>query len=862
MARSRGYLISLYGAEDVVSAQFDLLPSSPCILKLGSVSRTPTQRDIDLTGHQDPDQISSLNWSFDCYSNLREEAQQFFAAGSPGEVGIVFVKGRLFRASTECSDSVTGIVPSGGDTEAYVYSKTGNGTILVEGDQQQLDKPDDLTAIASNGAQGTDERAARVKPDPAYQCFLSSKNDEQGVEVEDTSIVDDTTLATFLTATHSSSWENQSDGHTSGRISVAHKVSFQHARLIPVPTSNPSYPLYKGDDGVDFTTASDDNIMPPRAVCAARRQEALRLLEGEAVPDIACELTLPLREDMAILVRGDLSSITPGGLRPPYSGGDLRTNDIKQHSDSTKDGFLELLTTNYRTAIELQNDIRATLREWLWQRHPAWDLTILRPMLDRSILPNVSRDALAFIEERVDLILAVGCQDGIDRRSYQSVVDQLLKLGRPDGKTYSRAGEIEFKGLLTELMVAHTSKPLLLQTCNPFESDLTTAEVVLPQIAAHLSSQPQTRFLVIDVAERHFPTVVALRAMIGLKKFRIAAVVNYRLSLPYSAPIPTSPSAVYCHGELEALALTQVQRARNPFKEANWTMVAGTSSTLATERLNLTVKVWRVLREASAWYNPGIEEEESGAYGNRISIAVTTEDRTNAPRVARAVSIAKRPKGYETGRSNLSRPLVPVSPASPPDSISASPDHSAPDSVIASYVHAWHFSNEPDSRLPPRPNPVSPEPTISSYASSNSGSAWQGLTQKLKKSFTSTVFSDDPSKRLATKLSGLVRPATAPKPQNVSRYNPSTSCVLRYKAHVPRRRDQARIACTSSSSHLRHRLVKRSVGEEAAATEGDASDDRGDGKDMDLEERRLLGRLGSEGRRNEDGKARRMLGLV
>lgn len=436
-------------------------------------------------------------------------------------------------------------------------------------------------------------------------------------------------------------------------------------------------------------------------------------------------------------------------------------------------------------------------------------------------------------------------------------------------------------------MVVHTSQPLAQQTDNPLASPSKTAEVILPHIAAHLTSSPTTRFLIIDFAPRHIPTVLALREVLGRKKFKIAGLVVRDSTQTILRP-ETSSSHSSSQPDTDLSPLTRNPTTLLTLSEAaDWTMAVKTS-TDATEKLNLSSKVWRVLREADGWYNPGAEEKVDDQ-SNRISIATTTMDKCKAPVVRRPISVAKRPEGYELGKSNFSRPLVPIS---PPESIPASPDGSRlpplppgppPSSAYYQAAPPPQSPSPPPPPPPPPPSghiysaaPASPEPTIGSTASGSSESSkWRELMSKFHKwspTPTPTVGCESgegsASGKLGRKLSAIFGP-----PQNPARGKPISSPFLETSskpmsglvnisqgASTP---VQAPSPVTPAIPQppSPHSPSITSSNVDAQVTGVHDEDDYESDDDMDEEERRVLGRFGSRRYRDEDDKARRLLGL-
>ncbi|OIW27302.1 hypothetical protein CONLIGDRAFT_422593 [Coniochaeta ligniaria NRRL 30616] len=834
MAR-RGWIVALEGPEDIVSQQLEMLPDHPSIMKL------PNFKQI-LDRQQLPKKLLTIKgyiWRVhQSLQNRLEDAQKFVAEAPPDTRPIVFMHGGAITAQRACIAHIRKSVPE-------VQDDLGLGELhfkkLVEKGEYGLFEPSsqDAGSAAMRAAETLDDKTAYLQPHALSEHFgrvspLPDKNDSKGKGPADTPDVKDVASAPGQLPSTFSAWstsDSLSEGHDSTHLLTAQEVSFQQGRIVPVSDApEPSTP--KEGETLDISLDSDGNPRPPWRIREAKRNEALQMLEGNVGPSQEFQPVMSLGEDVVFLLVDESSSVSLEWLSSQYKtenthvGGESEDTSSKTPAEDVE-RFMQIYDVQSFDDDELQREIRLQLKAFFKKHDPHHDYSELERTYGRSRLSPSSLSALTLIEEKADLILAVGAEQGVDKGTYEAIVSKLVKLGKPDGKTYSRTGRLEIRNLFSQVMVAHTSQPYAQQTDNPLATPSKTTEAILPYIAAHLTSNRTTRFLIIDFAHRHLPTVMALREVIGRKKFKIAGVVIKDGTQTIQGPeSPSSHSSSQPDSQLDSQLDSQPDSqpsplARNPttilppFSEAaDWTMEVHTSSD-ATDRLNLSTKVWRALCIASDWYVPGAEDKVD-EHGNRISIAVTTEGKSKAPVVKRPISIARRPKGYELGKSNFSRPLVPVS---PPDSIPASPDgQPAP-------------APPGPPPLPPRPPPpppppahayttapASPEPTIGSMASGSSGSSkWKELMSKFhKRSPTPTAGGDSAdtsggsSGRLGKKLSALFRP-----PQNPARVT--------------------------------------------GADDDDDYDD--DDEDMDDEERRVLGRFGSKRYRDEDDKARRMLGL-
>jgi hypothetical protein len=454
--RRRGYIVALEGPEDIVSSQLDLLPESPAILKIESMSKKLAENEHRLARHRSSANVGRFVWGVDCIIKSRfKKAEEFIAAGTPGEVRLVFLKGGAVGASRACTDAIKRHIPSvGGDitrAETYLANVIRDGVHGLDLNRPPRAEANDPSSQAMRAAEELDARTASLQPQTTYHvphdaATVQGPSDKgKSVATRDPATVADTLTAATQPQSRFSSWDTPSDGDSSGHVSTAQKIPFQQARLVPVAPSSSDPLAHREGEASDVSVGSDGRPRPRRAVREARRQEALMLLEGDMQPDTGYDPVLPMREDLVFLLQEETSSITLDELAGAYKSGDFYVDNVQESSADVEDRFLELLATNYPSPVELQNGIRAELRSWFAQHNSALDLSIFAPILDRSSLKEASQVALASIEEGTDLILAVGCQEGVAQESFESVVGKLVRLGKPDGKSYSRAGRIQFK---------------------------------------------------------------------------------------------------------------------------------------------------------------------------------------------------------------------------------------------------------------------------------------------------------------------------------------------------------------------------------------------------------------------------------
>lgn len=463
MAASRpGYIVAFEGPEDIVSPQFDLLPEAPSILKIGSMNQRIAEHKNRLARYRSSASVGQFVWGVDCIIKSRfKKAEEFITAGAPGELRLVFMQGGAVGASRACTDAIKKYITSvGGDitrAEAYLAKVAKDGVHGLDLSRhpdlsrRHYSKTDDPMTQAMGAAEELDARTASLQPQTAYHfrhnvtTVQGPRDEGNGVATQSPATVGATTTSLTQPQSRFSSWSSPSDGHSSGHISTAQELSFQQPRLIPIALSSSDTLAYKEGETPDVSVGSNGKAKPSGAVHEARRQEALMLLEGNIEPDTGYDPILPMREDLVLLLQEETSSTSLDELAAAYRSGHLHVDDARDPSKPVQDRFLALFTTDQPTLIELQNSVRAELQRWFANHTPTLDLSIFAPVLDRSSLSESSQMALASIEEGTDLLLAVGCQEGVDKETVEWVVKKLSRLGKPDGKSYSRTGRMQFK---------------------------------------------------------------------------------------------------------------------------------------------------------------------------------------------------------------------------------------------------------------------------------------------------------------------------------------------------------------------------------------------------------------------------------
>ncbi|KXX82808.1 hypothetical protein MMYC01_200779 [Madurella mycetomatis] len=256
------------------------------------------------------------------------------------------------------------------------------------------------------------------------------------------------------------------------------------------------------------------------------------------------------RDEESISTDGDASS----GETPRMEHGLPTPGHSPTLSDTTSAAALNLDRTFYslsitdETAVSIQNCLRSLFAShYPLQAHGY-------SALDSSDHPeatglwkplecNAGRTATSGGNRRVDMILAVGAESGVQKDRVSVLAGQIEKLGTRDNGL-SRSGRLdircvarallylialansETRYLVVNAMQAFTRQPLAKQTHNPFSDPTLLAALVIPHLDTYLSTNPEVRFLLIEYPAEHLPTILALQNLIGTEMMKIVGIVK------------------------------------------------------------------------------------------------------------------------------------------------------------------------------------------------------------------------------------------------------------------------------------------------------------------------------------------------
>ncbi|OTB05432.1 hypothetical protein M426DRAFT_22024 [Hypoxylon sp. CI-4A] len=284
--------------------------------------------------------------------------------------------------------------------------------------------------------------------------------------------------------------------------------------------------------------------------------------------------------------------------------------------------FHDFITTDCRTAVCMQNSLRSILNIYFPPEDEGYHQFNF-PLLPElsSLWKPVFREAdpgtVIRRKRKVDLILAIGAQQGVDKDFLAAISGSLEKLGtKPNGVT--RSGRLDLRFLIASAMQAFTSQPLANQTQdNPFSNPLLLATLIIPHLETYMAAHAATRFLLLEYPPEHLTTVLALQRLVGVDLLRIAGILYSENTDPKPNPDIKIPVRRNTHLRLNSrsglsttstrtgatlLTPSGLKQVEAPsFSKANFLL---TSSANESEIATLISEMWKILIEISSFYIP------------------------------------------------------------------------------------------------------------------------------------------------------------------------------------------------------------------------------------------------------------------
>ncbi|KAH6695792.1 hypothetical protein F5X68DRAFT_227756 [Plectosphaerella plurivora] len=305
--------------------------------------------------------------------------------------------------------------------------------------------------------------------------------------------------------------------------------------------------------------------------------------------------------------------IPTSALVTPLPPTPIRTPTPSQTNFANEDKFHVCNVVDCKTAVAMQNDLRYILNIYFPSEDAGYHhfhFSLLPDMggMWKPIFRETDDDTSESGTRRIDQILAVGAERGVQRAYVSSMTAQLERLGSKMGEV-SRSGRLDFRYLVANAMQTFTAQPLSNQTRdNPFTNTYLLATLIIPHLETYFVTNNEVRFLILDYPPDHLPTILALQRLVGVDLMKVAQVVdaNGKEPLPFThirgpsitrTPIkedgkskPSSPSPSHrSHSQQDSVSITK----------ANF-LLTSTASEAEVAKFIATIR--KLLVEVSPYY--------------------------------------------------------------------------------------------------------------------------------------------------------------------------------------------------------------------------------------------------------------------
>ncbi|KAL2887043.1 hypothetical protein HOO65_050164 [Ceratocystis lukuohia] len=253
-------------------------------------------------------------------------------------------------------------------------------------------------------------------------------------------------------------------------------------------------------------------------------------------------------------VTGTALPISDEHLLSSFPPTPAHTPPIGPQPENLSSRFHVLPISHITTAVGVQNSLRAILDKQFPRSEVGYQQFcpmlpelngLWKPVFRESISSNGHRE-----RRKVDFILALGAQNGVDKSFSGSVSRKLEQLGtKPTGE--SRSGRLDLRYLIVNAMQAFTSQRLMYQTeDNPFTNPYLLASLVIPHLETFLAAHTHIRYLLLDYPPDHLSTILSIQKLIGSDIMKVAQIFDANGTekapfnpLPCRPPSPTATSA-------------------------------------------------------------------------------------------------------------------------------------------------------------------------------------------------------------------------------------------------------------------------------------------------------------------------------
>ncbi|XDG02989.1 hypothetical protein ABKA04_002604 [Annulohypoxylon sp. FPYF3050] len=349
------------------------------------------------------------------------------------------------------------------------------------------------------------------------------------------------------------------------------------------------------------------------------------------------------------------------GLSPKHSGHNHRPTTPPTPAttpplatDKPEKCFHDFTTTDCRTAVGMQNSLRSILNIYFPPEDTGYhqfNFPLLPELssLWKPVFRESDSGTVIHKKRKVDLIVAIGAQQGVDKDFLAAISGSLEKLGtKPNGVT--RSGRLDLRFLIASAMQAFTSQPLANQTQdNPFTNPLLLATLIIPHLETYMATHSATRFLLLEYPPEHLATVLSLQRLVGSDLLRVAGILyseDAEPKLNSGVKIPTRRNThlrMNSKSRLSTISTRtgatlhtpiEMKQTESPsFSKANWLLPSTASE---SEIATLISTIWQILIDISTFYIPE-------GVAPRASVQIDVESRRSSRRESQGKPLVQTP---------------------------------------------------------------------------------------------------------------------------------------------------------------------------------------------------------------------------
>ncbi|RYP29239.1 hypothetical protein DL767_006838 [Monosporascus sp. MG133] len=271
--------------------------------------------------------------------------------------------------------------------------------------------------------------------------------------------------------------------------------------------------------------------------------------------------------------------------------------------------FYSLDITNCQTAVDTQDALRSFLGTYFVSEgagHQQATFPFPPGLGDiwQPVFEKTGPDSSGIHKRSVDLILAIGAQEGVDDEFVRALSGSLEKLGtKPDGIT--RSGRLNLTYLVVNAMRTLSTQPSSDHALDsPFTNPCFLATLVIPFLETYMALHPKTQFLLLEYPPEHLGTILAMQQLIGGDLLKVAGILDD--SAGELRPGPSGVEAEKRHAAATAPGAGLLDSGTPPrtapsFSKADFLL---TSSATESEIATLISAVWKILVDRSPSYIP------------------------------------------------------------------------------------------------------------------------------------------------------------------------------------------------------------------------------------------------------------------